>query len=46
MEDCAFAQRNQQQDYIKALNELLLAMKPFTWATFNIPLYQIFKYKT
>jgi hypothetical protein len=45
IEDCDFAQRSQSQAYFKALNELLLAWKPFTWATFHAPLYQIFKYK-
>ena len=45
IEDCRFTQSIQSQAYFKALNELLLAWKPFTWATFHAPLYQIFKYK-
>ena len=45
IEDCALTQRAQREAYIKALNELTLAWRPFTWATFHAPLYQIFKYK-
>ena len=45
IEDCAVTQRAQRDAYLKALNELTLAWRPFTWATFHAPLYQIFKYK-
>ncbi|NBO56359.1 MAG: hypothetical protein EBU84_17600, partial [Actinobacteria bacterium] len=33
IEDCAAAQRAQRDAYLKALNELNLAWRPFTWAT-------------
>ena len=43
-EDCAATQRAQRDAYLKALNELTLAWRPFTWSSFHAPLYQIFKY--
>jgi hypothetical protein len=45
IEDCWAPQRVRRDAYLKALNELNLAWRPFTWATFHAPLYQIFKYK-
>jgi hypothetical protein len=42
---CDSAQREQRNLYLRNLNQLLLAWKPFTWSTFHIPLYQIYKYK-
>ena len=45
IEDCYGPQRAQRDAYLKALNQLLLAWRPFTWATFYTPLYQVFKYK-
>lgn len=44
IEDCAATQRAQRDAYLKALNQLILAWRPFTWSTFHAPLYQIFKY--
>jgi hypothetical protein len=44
IEDCYGTQRAQRNAYLKALNELILAWRPFTWSTFHAPLYQIFKY--
>ncbi len=42
---CGATQRDQRDAYLKVLNQMTLALKPFTWASFHIPLYQIFKYK-
>ena len=44
-EFCAITQRQQRNSYLLALNQLMLAWRPFTWTSFHIPLYQIFKYK-
>ena len=44
IEDCYGTQRAQRNAYLKALNELNLAWRPFTWSSFQAPLYQIFKY--
>jgi hypothetical protein len=46
IEDCYSRQRSQQNEYKKQLNELMIAWRPFTWSTFHIPLYQVYKYKT
>jgi len=43
-EDCAGTQRAQRDAYLKALNQLILSWRPFTWSSFQAPLYQIFKY--
>jgi len=45
-EDCASSQREKRNAYLKALNQLGLASRPFTWSNFYIPFYQIYKYKT
>jgi len=45
IEECDVEQRTKRDAYLKALNQLALAWRPFTWASFHIPLYQIFKYK-
>jgi hypothetical protein len=46
IDECAGPQRDQRDDYLRALNELALASRPFTWSNFYIPFYQIYKYKT
>lgn len=45
IEECAGPQRQKRDAYLKALNQVILAWRPFTWASFHTPLYQIFKYK-
>ena len=45
IDECAGPQREQRDDYLRALNELALASRPFTWSFFYLPLYQIYKYK-
>lgn len=46
IEECHSIQREQQNMYKIQLNELMMAWRPFTWAAFHIPLYQVYKYKT
>ena len=45
-EDCATSQRAKRDAYLKAMNQLGLASRPFTWSNFYLPFYQIYKYKT
>ncbi len=46
IEDCAAVQRAQRDYYLLSLNQLMLVWRSFTWSSFHIPLYQIFKYNS
>ena len=46
IEDCAAVQRAQRDYYLLSLNQLMLVWRSFTWPSFHIPLYQIFKYNS